>query len=534
MPSTRSPRPVTVAVQGAQRPRLFHAPKFAASAGEDAIKIAALAGLELDDWQQFVLRQSLGENPDGSWAAPTVALVCPRQNGKNSILEARELAGLFLFGERVIIHSAHEQATASEQFRRLLGLIEAVPEFRKRMLKPIRGKGSEAIELTNGQRILFKTRTGGGARGFSIDLIVFDESYELSESAISAMVPALSARPNTQRWYTSSAVDQEKHANGLALARQRERGLAHKPNIAYFEWSAEGDDPGRVSADLLADPQVWAQANPALGDRIDLATVQGELDGDMGAREFAVERLGIGDWPDVSGESHRVISPEAWASCAEHDRENRIESGHAFAVDVNPDRSWGSIAIAGVRGDDLAQFAVIDRRRGTSWIVDRCEELAREHPGASFVVLASGPAANLIDDLEQRGLSVVRASGADYGVACSDFFDAIEYGTARYPAPQPDLDDALAGARKSTGQENAWTWSRKASTSPDISPLVAVTLALWGSRTQGPPNVWSLSEVLAGMEPDESAPAPDADVTALPPGFVPLDAVPVRRGLFRP
>ena len=61
-----------------------------------------------------------GERADGKWAAFETALIVPRQNGKGSILEARELAGLFLFGEQLILHSAHEFKTAQEAFRRVL------------------------------------------------------------------------------------------------------------------------------------------------------------------------------------------------------------------------------------------------------------------------------------------------------------------------------------------------------------------------------------------------------------------------------
>jgi hypothetical protein len=66
----------------------------------------------LDPWQRFVLDRALGESKDGKWSAFEVGLVVPRQNGKGSILEARELAGLFLFDERLILHSAHEFETA--------------------------------------------------------------------------------------------------------------------------------------------------------------------------------------------------------------------------------------------------------------------------------------------------------------------------------------------------------------------------------------------------------------------------------------
>ena len=259
--------------RGSEAPRFWSAPKFGSSAGDDAIDLAELAGLELDEWQKFVLRQSLGERDDGKWAAPTVCLICPRQNGKNAILGARELAGLILFDERVIIHSAHEQATASDQFRRVLGLIEGTPKLYKRMLRPIRGKGNESIVMKSGQVIYFKTRTGGGTRGFSIDLIVFDEAYELPETAISAMVPTLSARPKTQTIYTSSAVDQQKHQYGAALTRQRVRGIEGRSDLAFFEWSIDGADPAKVDEDGGIRPdnvgirQSGLRHSPPGGDR---------------------------------------------------------------------------------------------------------------------------------------------------------------------------------------------------------------------------------------------------------------------------
>jgi hypothetical protein len=97
-----------------------------------------------------ILRHSLGERPDGKWAAFEVGLNVPRQNGKGSILEARELAGLFLLGERLIIHSAHEFATSLEAFQRLLALIEGTPDLSRRVKRVSRAHGEEGIELTNG------------------------------------------------------------------------------------------------------------------------------------------------------------------------------------------------------------------------------------------------------------------------------------------------------------------------------------------------------------------------------------------------
>jgi hypothetical protein len=126
-----------------------------------------MAGLVLDPWQAFVLEHALGERADGRWAAFEVGVVVSRQNGKGAILEARELAGLFLLGERLVVHSAHQFDTSLEAFRRLLGLIEDTPDLDRRVKRVSRSHGEEGIELKGGQRIRFRTRTKGGGRGFA-------------------------------------------------------------------------------------------------------------------------------------------------------------------------------------------------------------------------------------------------------------------------------------------------------------------------------------------------------------------------------
>ena len=90
----------------------------------------------LDD-EEFVWAGGLvmGERADGRWAAGEVAIEAPRQTGKNGITEARQLAGLFLLDEPLLIHSAHEFATAEEALNRMEMLIASTPQLSKR-LKP--------------------------------------------------------------------------------------------------------------------------------------------------------------------------------------------------------------------------------------------------------------------------------------------------------------------------------------------------------------------------------------------------------------
>ena len=161
-----------VARIGSQTPRLEHCPPFFTTAGDDAIDLAAVAGLVLDPWQQHVLRGALGERQDGRWTAFRACLVVPRQNGKNALLEARELAGLFLFGERMIMHTAHEYKTARESMLSMMTrvrgceLVEHVAGFDQtdfdedegRRLSGLKTGNAPGITLKNGNRLTYAAR----------------------------------------------------------------------------------------------------------------------------------------------------------------------------------------------------------------------------------------------------------------------------------------------------------------------------------------------------------------------------------------
>jgi hypothetical protein len=473
MGSPTSPPPVlndAAGLLGSQEPRICRVPEYVSSAGQEAIDLAARAGLHLDPWEQFVLHGALGERADGKWSAFEVGLNVPRQNGKGSIQEARELAGPILFGEMLLIHSAHEQATSSEHFLRLLALFEQA-ELTARMKKPIRGKGTEAILFNNGARIMFKTRTGGGGRGLSGDYVGLDEAMILPGATTAALVPTMAARSvtgNPQLWYAGSAVDQTEQEHGVVFAGVRQRGIAGAPRVAYFEWSVEGDDPADVPDEVLDDPAMWAQANPGLGIRISGEHISLERGGALGRRAFAVERLGVGSWPDPDNPSGRVIPEENWKACQ---RAKPAEEPRALALDVNPERSHAAI----VAGSESRFVKVLEHRPGTGWVVARAVELAEQF-GVDIYVQERGPAGSFIDDLRDADANVEAVSGSEYAMACGSFYDSAMQATLGHEGT-PELDAAVKGAVKGPG--DAWAWSRKKS-AVDISPLVAATLALRG------------------------------------------------------
>jgi phage terminase large subunit-like protein len=319
--------------------------------GDDAVELARSAGLELDGWQADVIRGAAVLRADGKWANFEVGVNVPRQNGKGGILEARALAGLFLWGERYIIWSAHNFDTSKEGFQRLEDLIRETPELHGQVAKYTHSHGEEGITLRTGQRIRFRTRTKGGGKGFTADCVIFDEAMFLNESFHWALLPTLSARSmiaNPQVWYTGSAADETIHDNAVVWARVRERGLSPEPgSLAYFEWSAHGpgvESPDDVSMEMAADPKVWRKANPALNIRISEEHVARELDA-LDMRGFAVERLGVGQWPRTDGLEETMIHPETWMALV--DAESLLLNPVWLAFDVTPDRSKSAIAAAG-------------------------------------------------------------------------------------------------------------------------------------------------------------------------------------------
>lgn len=450
--------------------------------GKRAVDLSLEAGLELDEWQEFVLVESMAEAKKGEWAAREVGVNCARQNGKNAILEARELAEIDIIRSNLVIHSAHQFDTSLEHFLRLQYLIEETPRLRNQLKGGSKGikrsHGEEGFEFTGNRRIRFRTRTKGGGRGFSSDLLVLDEAMFLPEMTMGALFPTKRARPNPQVWYTGSAVDQQIHENGVAFTRLRERGMKEGAKLAYFEWSVEGDDPSFVPLSVLRDRAAWKQANPALGIRIDPETMAEELES-LDPRTFAVELLGIGDWPRTDHVAS-VIDLETWERLAD---EKRPTESLAFAFDVSPDRQ-ASISVAGKNGS-LWYVELVESRRGTSWLPDRALELQKKYK-AKFVCDGYGPAASLVSEMEEKGVDVEPLSTAEHSQACGQFVDAVEEGTLRY-YPADDLMSAVRAAR-TRPLGDAWAWSRKNSAA-NISPLVSATLALAAAKTIRPKKV---------------------------------------------
>lgn len=481
---------------GIRAPRIFHRPPSVSTAGSEAIECARMAGLVLDDWQDLAVDVILAERPDGKWAAFDTGVCCPRQNGKGSIIETIELAGLFVFDEKLIVHSAHEFKTSMEAFRRLEELLAGTPDFAKRVKRVSRAHGEEGIELVGKQRVRFQTRTKSGGRGLVGDRVILDEAMIITEETMGALVPTMAAKSitgNPQLNFFGSAVDQLIHEHGLPFSRLRSRALTgDDPSLAYLEWSASvppPDDGGEVTPDCVTEqiassPEAWEQSNPALDRRISREYVSRERKSLGNRRTFSVERLGVGDWPHAVDDAESVFP--TWADRL--DEESSPLDPVWFAFDVSPSRQMASIAAAGWREDGRIHLEVIECRRGTGWLEDRLVGLL-EHRPAGFVCDELGPAASMVAALAKRKVRVKTTTSAEMAKACADLHDRVVEKDGVRHIGQDELSTAVAAAAKRKLGDR-WAWSRSASRG-DITPLVAATLATWallnGKASSGKP-----------------------------------------------
>ncbi len=470
-------RPVSL-TELAQTPRLRLVPKWSDSFGLEAAEFAAAFGLVADDWQRLILDDWLARKAS-RWLCLTAGLSVPRQNGKNGVIEIRELFGMVLLGEK-ILHTAHEVKTARKAFKRLKYFFgeqrndpgAKFPELNALVVDVRSTNGQEAIFLSNGGSVEFIARSKGSGRGFTVDVLVCDEAQHLSEDELEALLPTTSAAPlGNPQWIFTGTPPGPKVA-GEVFRRIRREALAKVKRECWHEWSVSGPN-----ADM-ADPKELHAANPALGIRLQMAVVNGERR-NLSPEGYLRER---GGWWDEGTAVDAVISGKAWADCG---GELAIAGQPTLAIDVSPMLTFTGIVAAGDVGGGRIGVEVtsdgstlIDYREGTQWAV----ELLGSQPGAEVWMAAGSAALTLKKSLEDRGVRVRVMESADYAQACVSFAAAVAEKRVAHRG-QVELDRSVTAGAKRAADEGLWKWGRVKS-SADITLLVAATVAVEASRVK--------------------------------------------------
>ncbi|HEY1705628.1 MAG TPA: hypothetical protein VGG75_38575 [Trebonia sp.] len=474
---------------------------------------ADAAGYEPDPWQSWFLTQSLGVLPDSTWAASDVGLIVSRQNGKGTILEIRELGGLFVLGEELIIHTSHEFKTSAEHFRRVKTVFDDHPALRKRVKRIAGSHGEEAIELFPqptlifgagrrqitrrvAGRLRFLARSKGSGRGFSCDCLVYDEAMILSEDQVAASLPTMSARANPQIWYAGSAGDEDSAQFGAV----RNRIVKNTCDLCGAEWSINPHNDacprdevtGRPSNYFITcakhddrdEPRSWAKANPGYGYRISEKFTRNTEMANMPPFKFDRERLGVGAWPQPEA-PWAVINEIAWQKLAvSQEKAGFPVQPIVFALDIDEDGRSATISAAWDHGESGRVVLEIPRgcsRQGSDWIMAKAKELYEKRKPLAMVIPKSGPAAALIP--EGRKLwreRCVEIGTAEEAAAFAWLIQQVRADKLWHFGQEgaPTLWHAVATAATRVVGDGGKAWSRRDSES-DITPATSATLAAY-------------------------------------------------------
>lgn len=469
-------------ITGKQEPRIRIEPSWITSDGTGAAKLMKAYSQPLDEWQKMVLNAWLATDDAGDYMVTSAGLSCPRQNGKNYIIEAREIYGLLVNGER-ILHTANQMRTTREAFRRLVTFFtnDAHPEI-KAQVKGIRyANGEQAITLNNGGMIEFAARSRQSARGVSgCSLIVFDEAQELQEEEIEAIVAVLSASATGQRQIIYAGTPPYPGAPGDVFRRFREscikaHGEGNVSTVSWHEWSCPGDGIAEIDLDSR---ELWYACNPALGKRLTIEFTEEERR-TLEPSGFLRERLGFWAKPTTEKADELAIDLQLWESCRSNLQ--KPEGKTAYGVKFSVDGSEVCLCGAVIGNDGIARIEVIERRPagyGLQWLADWLN--ARYKVAACVVIDGRNGADLLIDKIASVWVfksSVIRPRAHDVIMAHDMLLDELREHTVTWYAQQESLhESAITTVKRRIGQG----WGFGGSGSP---PIEACSLALWGART---------------------------------------------------
>ncbi|WP_458681941.1 hypothetical protein [Prescottella equi] len=461
--------------------------------GEKAVELARRIGSKPMPWQREALHALMTRNDDGTWTHPDACIICPRQNGKSLILTLRILYGLFKLGE-TIIFTAQRWTTAEDIYLRTWALIEPRKSLLARVKKTTCSQGRGVIEMKNGNKVVFTTRSPDAGRGLTkLDLVIYDEAYNLTDGEMSALGPAQLAAEDPQTIYTSSAVNQEEHSNGLVLSALRERGLEGERELYFAEYMApDGMD--------REDEATWQYANPSYGVIQTAKKIRKLMRGfatQAGRKSFDVEILGRGDWPveELAEDVKPVVDLDTWNGL--YDETPMFTGVTCLSVDMSTEREIRdrtcSIQVAAKTMKGAHLQLGYHGSADTTTVVKFLVAAVDAGDPVAVVIDPKSAAQVLIQPLQRAGVEPELMRAQDVMASTAGFLAAVDESRLTHDNDERMVEALGVAKLREIGDGGGVAWARR--TSGTICQLVAGSNALWGlsqfepKATPPPPSV---------------------------------------------
>jgi len=453
-------------------------------------RLARELGLPLMPWQAYVVDVAHEVDPvTGWWAYDEVVVTVPRQAGKTTLLVpvyVQRLSSIELASLWMTAQSGGKALARWNAARKILERSVAAPQLRAFV-----SIGHERIEwLSTGSTLVPFTPNEEAMHGESPDAVFVDEWWAFKAVEASKLIGSYSPgflTKNAQAWKTSTAGTKDSAGLNASVTDGRAAvELGRRSGTAYFEWSLPDMVDG-IPYEELPDEQLIVECikiHPAIGfhPRTPAEKMRHHIRTELqpGVKLDRQEFIrAYGNRASNVGSGWQVISEPAWvATMASKAIPPGVPVGLGF--DVDPDGRDAAVAVAWRDGSGRATVEIVKTAEGSRWIADAVPALEQRWKVTQVAVNNAGPAREAADVVEQRGVELLRLTQMDYGAACARFVTEVTMPgrPLLQHIGQPSLNAAVehAGKRK-VGADGAWGWRRDAEVS--VSPLVAVTAAVW-------------------------------------------------------
>ncbi|WP_229481658.1 hypothetical protein [Mycolicibacterium mageritense] len=495
----------------------------------EAAKFASrVTGSRLLPWQWFELRGITARRPDQLWLHRESCLVDTRQQGKTEIMVWRLLYGLVYLGEDAV-YSAQRGQTADKVFARIVEVIEnnfgqideagnRRPDLLGRLISKTGGKqGRGDIEIrARGGKIAHLrcgVRSTDLGRGMDrIDLVVFDEAYNLTEAEVAALTGSQIASPNAQTIYTSTAPVASIHAFCHIFTGVRDRGKAGwkdperlDPDLWYSEYCAPDppkDERERAKARL--DRELWRLASPSHGviskDR-DIDAIRKVLCiNAAGIALWEADYLGWGEWPSTEETREPVIPiEEVWLQLV--DLAPVLVGQIVIAVSRTQDKQWWAFAAGQRRIDgavalELGHYAKLNIGQAARYLL----QLIQLFDPPEVVIEGHDPGIDIVPVMRKLGVDMRVTTANEFAIASSLFISMAESGDICH-TDQPIIREGLeqAAMRKLPKGDEVFDTQEGS-----IAQVIALVLVLWGVLEFAEEDTPAALPVAGDGAPDES------------------------------
>ena len=475
--------------------------------GRKNIELARRAGQKVMPWQINEINAFNATNPDGTWTHSDAILIVPRQNGKSYIVALIVLYRIFVLKQNVLF-TAQQWTTAKELWEQTWKIVKGRKFLMKLVSSYTCSQGRGTIFLSNGGRVVFTTRSQDAGRGLSrVDLLVFDEAYNLTDSEIAALSFLIQAAEDPQVFYMSSSVHRDfpQHQNGIVLSAMRAQALN--------EW--DPDDPMYFSEyaapqDLPPDEEsTWRVGNPSYGvisNPKKMRNIMRRMNTEEGRINFGVEALGWGLYFEESGADDfvPVLSPSEVAGMSVSDVKRRELSGWRLCVDASPDRDFCSVAVAGRRSDgSVVGLVGYHGPLATADVVGVVMQVCEDIDPAEILVDPKSPAWVVGEALEREGLDVRKLTYPEVKAATGAFLQGQRDSTMWLSDADGTVAAAFNHAETKEDPNGGVRWVRHEGQGT-ICQLTAVTYAMWAAQNA---EEGSAAPVVKKLKQSHGAPA---------------------------